>query len=168
MGGLPNPASAHVEFDWHQSDEGQLWVLAKRLQDPPVVVEIEAPIGKLRTMHGATAAEEALNHLRPGRSLQEVINPLYGAPEWRIDPGAAVFAKVTEVAQRVDGSLVRFMSGEDEDTFYQQLESGFWGEPAGIHHGIPWHSYRDVWDRLAPRRRAELEEMIGLPLTPPA
>lgn len=62
----------HVEFDWNQSDEGHLWVLAKRLQDPPVVVEIEAPIGKLRTMRGATAAEEALNHLRPGRSLQEV------------------------------------------------------------------------------------------------
>lgn len=60
------------------------------------------------------------------------------------------------------------MSGEDEDTFYQQVDAGSWGEPAGEHVGTPWYSYCDVWDRLEPRRRAELEEMIGLPLTPPA
>ena len=156
----------HVEVDWNQSDEGHLWVLANRLQDPPVVVEIEAPVGKLQTMHGDTAAEEALNRLSPGMSLQDAISPLYAEPEWKIDPSAAVFVNVTEVPQRVDGPLVRFMSGEDEDTFYRQLDAGFWGEPAGIHHGIPWHSYRDVWERLGADRRAELEEMVGLPLSP--
>lgn len=158
----------HLGNDWLSSNEGHLWVLAQRLLDPPAVVEVAAPLGSLRAMTGSTAAESLVRSVSSGQSLREAIKFLYRAPEWRIDPDAAVLTSVVEVPQRVNASLVYFLSGEDEETFLQQLAAGRWGEPAGEHTGTPWHSYRDVWDRLEPRRRAELEELIGLPLTPSA
>lgn len=157
----------HVGFDWNQSYEGHLWVLAHRLLDPPVVVEVVALLDAIRDLGGSPATHSLLRGSASGSSLEEALDAIRGLhAEWYIDPDAARFSNLRVVPQRVDVPLMRFMSGEDETTFEQQLEAGHWGEHAGVHGGFYWYSYRDLWDRLEPRRRAELEEMIGLPLAP--
>ncbi|MGW6375004.1 hypothetical protein ACWFRB_02910 [Rhodococcus sp. NPDC055112] len=158
----------HVGFDWNQSYEGHLWVLAHRLMDPPAVVEVVAPLDAIRDLRGSTAAHSLLQDFGSGSSLEEALDAIRRRhAEWYIDPDAVTFTNFTVVPHRVDVPLMRFISGEDETTFKDQLADGHWGEHAGVHaDGLYWYLNRDLWNRLEPRRRAELEEMIGLPLAP--
>jgi hypothetical protein len=159
-----------VGWDWNMSDEGHLWVLAQRLDDPPVVLEASAPLGVLRNRNtGRTAADgfrEAIESGSP-ESLQTQHWLFRVSPEWLVDPGDITPRSYQVVPARVDHDLMLFMSGESKETFVEQLRADFWGEP-GASSGQsdrPWHPFEEVWARLSDERQVELEVMVRTPIT---
>ncbi|OHT97153.1 hypothetical protein BKG60_19165 [Mycobacterium syngnathidarum] len=88
-------------------------------------------------------------------------------PEWLVDPGDITARGFTPVPARVDDDLLLFISGEPEETFREQLRTDHWGEwGASAHPGDrPWHPFDQVWARLSGDRQAELEDLVGVPIT---
>ncbi|MBU9766951.1 hypothetical protein FR943_24325 [Mycobacterium sp. TNTM28] len=156
-------------WDWNSSQEGHLWVLAQRLADPPAVLEATAPLGAIRRRNGRPAAERFLAAIEsgdPAAVVQE--HRMFGkTPEWLVDPRDITARAFTPVAARVDNELLLFLSGESEETFREQLRTDHWGEwGASAHPGDrPWHPFDQVWARLSGDRRAELEGLVGIPIT---
>lgn len=151
--------------NWNQSDEGHFWVLAQQISDPPVYVAATAPLGKLRDWpHEGTAADLLMDLVRASQS-DDFLKHFVRAPEWRADPRHLKLAGFQEVPTRLDPSLARFVSGEGAATFAEQVEAGHWGEPGGHDQlGVPWFSFHEIWRRLTPARRAQLEDLAGQPL----
>lgn len=156
-------------WDWNPSQEGHLWVLAQRLADPPAVLEAMAPLGAIRNRHGRPAAERFLAAIESGDpdAVVQEHRLFRKTPEWLVDPGDITARGFTPVPARVDNDLLLFMSGETEDEFREQLRTDYWGEwGASAHPGDrPWHPFDEVWARLSGDRRAELEELVGVPIT---
>lgn len=152
--------------DWWQSDEGHWWVLAQRLADPPVVVEANATLGALRYRRSeSTAADLFRDRNAAGDSVDDTLERFMATPEWMADPQSVTYVGYQHLPTRVDPSLMRFMTGEDDDAFYVQLEAGRWGAPAGSHHGTIWYSFEDLCGRLSAARQSELEQIVGMKIT---
>lgn len=158
-----------VGWDWNMSDEGHLWVLAQRLADPPAVLEATAPLGAIRRRNGRPAAEGFLAAVESGdpEAVAQAHHMFGRTPEWLVDPADITAGGYTPVSARVDNDLLLFLSGESEETFREQLRTGRWGEwGASAHPGDrPWHPFDEVWARLSGDRQAELEELVGVPIT---
>ncbi|SIG33081.1 Uncharacterised protein [Mycobacteroides abscessus subsp. abscessus] len=156
-------------WDWNSSQEGHLWVLAQRLADPPAVLEAMAPLGAIRNRHGCPAAERFLAAIESGDpdAVVDEHRLFRKTPEWLVDPGDITARGFTPVSARVDDDLLLFLSGEDGVTFREQLRTNYWGEwGASAHPGDrPWHPFDQVWARLHGDRRAELEALVGVPIT---
>lgn len=158
-----------LEWHWNMSNEGHLWVLAQRLDDPPVVLEASGPLGVLRNRNsGRTAADgirEAITSGSP-ESLQTQLWLFRASPEWLVNPGDITPINYEVVPTRVDHDLMLFMSGENKETFVEQLHADYLGDP-GTSSGPgdrAWHPFEDVWARLSNERQAELEAIIGTPI----
>jgi hypothetical protein len=161
----------HLGWDWNMSDEGHLWVLAQRLDDPPAVLEATAPLGALRNRNsGRTAADGFRGVIESGTSPEDIARQHWLfriSPEWLVDPADITPTGYRVVPSRVDHDLMRFMSGATQETFAEQLRAGYWGEP-GVSAGEgdrPWHPFDQVWLRLSDLRQGELEEMVGTLIT---
>lgn len=159
-----------VGWYWNNSQEGHLWVLAQRLDDPPAMLLAAAPLGALRNRHGSdTAADLFRDAMEDGSedALQTARRLFVGSPEWLADPADLTARGFVPVPARVDHGLMLFMSGETEDAFHEQLRVNHWGEP-GPSAGdgdMPWWPFDEVWARLAVDRQAELEELVEVPIT---
>lgn len=159
-----------VGWYWNSSQEGHLWVRAQRLDDPPAVLEAASPLIALRRRHrDVTAADEFLAAVKTG-DLEEVEQQgrLFRiTPEWLVHPQGLIPTGFLRVPTRVDDDLLFFMSGESADTFREQMRSGFWGERGAVSGpgDRPWFPLDQVWSRLRGDRQAELEELVGVPIT---
>jgi hypothetical protein len=165
---IQNP---EVGWDWNMSNEGHLWVLAQRLDDPPAVLAASAPLGALRNRNsGHTAADGFRDAIESG-SADAFLTESWlfrASPEWLVDPCDLTPTGCQPVSMRVDHSLLTFMSGESTETFVEQLRAGFWGEPgvgSDPDDAPPWYPFEQVWARLSSARQAALEEIIGTPIT---
>lgn len=159
-----------VGWNWNMSDEGHLWVLAQRLDDPPAVMEASAPLGALRNRNsGRTAADQIQDAIESG-STDSLFTQLWlfrASPEWLVDPSDLTATSYQTVSMRADHDLMCFMSGESKETFVEQLHAESWGEP-GSSSGPgdrPWHPFEEVWARLSSDRQTALEALIGTPIT---
>ncbi|WP_099023760.1 hypothetical protein [Mycolicibacterium palauense] len=160
-----------------RSDEADFWVMAQQLSDPPVAVEIRSPIAALRSWPGGRPAVDILRAMLESRpasadlaeSLTSVVmsfrNTLRVLPEWRADAADVEAVAVQPVPTRVVEQLLGFMSGLSMNDVDAQVRAGVWGEPGN--HGEPatkWFPFDQVWPRLTPERRYELEQLAGCPL----
>lgn len=175
---------AHPDLndDYAISDAADFWVLAQRVDDPPVVITLRAPLGALQS-HGFSAGPTAASMLReelsrassedPATALSEALEPFVflfrHQPEWRMPVESAELVTVSEpVPFRVSPSLLAFLS---ERSVVQlgptQQCSAEWGPPGSEgHSGGDWWPFERVWGLLSPRRRAELEEFAGRSIQP--
>lgn len=158
-------------WDWNNSQEGHLWVLAHRLDDLPAVVSATAPLRALRNRRGSGTAVDLFARVAdatdPAKALETALWLLRDSPEWLVDPADITAHGSTPVSARVDDDLLYFISGETVDVFREQLRSGHWGERgASAHEGDrPWHPFEQVWARLSRDRQSELGELVGVPIT---
>ncbi|UJL30430.1 hypothetical protein NWT09_29270 [Mycolicibacterium sp. jd] len=160
----------HIGWEWNDSQEGHLWVLTQRLDDPPAVLEATAPLGALRDRRGSrTLADDWAETLASGdpdkvRRQQWLFHE---TREWLVAPGDLTPSGYRVVPARADKDLVRFLSGENPQVFEEQLEAGAFGEPgpsAGKGDRI-WYPFDQVWSRLSPQRQQELEGLVEVPIT---
>lgn len=160
-----------VGWDWNMSNEGHLWVLAQRLDDPPAVLVAEVPLGKLRNRSGSrTAADQFRDAIETDGSKDalKMARWLFAmSPEWLVRPSDLTPRGFVPVPSRVDHDLMLFMSGETKETFVEQLQTDYWGEPGacGDDGDPPWFPFDQVWARLHADRQAVLEELVGVPIT---
>ena len=156
---LLNPDSGD---DWNESPEGRFWVLAQQIADPPVIIQVGAPITALWKWPSEVTAADLLEELIRESRSEEFVKLFFAAPEWRAEPGHLTLAGVQEVQTRLDYRLATFVSGKDPATFNEQVHEGHWGKPDGCDStGMPWWSFGEMWRRLTPVRRAELEAFAG-------
>ncbi|MCV7127385.1 MULTISPECIES: hypothetical protein [Mycolicibacterium] len=164
---IQNP---EIGWDWNMSDEGHLWVLAQRVDDPPAVLEARAPLVALRNRNnGRTAADGIREAIESGSTdaLSTELELFRASPEWLVAPCDLTPISYQTVPMRVDHDLMLFMSGESKETFVERLRAGCWGEP-GASSGPgdrPWHPFEEVWARLSSERQTALEEIVGTPIT---
>lgn len=159
-----------IGWDWNSSWEGHLWVQAQRLDDPPTLLLVTSRYGALRGRgDGRTAADlfdDIENAADPDAAIASAKWLFRVTPEWLVDPAEMIPRGHMPVPARVEHPVMYFMSGETSETFGEQLRSGFWGEPGAVADGDdPWHPFEQVWARLSGDRKAELEELVGVPIT---
>lgn len=160
-----------VGWYWNNSQEGHLWVLAQRLDDPPATLHAAAPLGALRNRRSGGTAADLFRDAMEARGSEDALQTarwlFVGSPEWLADPADLTARGFTPVPARVNRYLMLFMSGETEDAFHEQLRVNHWGEP-GPSAGDgdkPWWPFDEVWARLSVDRQGELEELVGVPIT---
>lgn len=159
-----------VGWNWNMSDEGHLWVLAQRLDDPPAVLEASAPLGALRNRNSGRTAADGIREAIQSGSTDSLLTERWlfrASPEWLVDPGDITPTGYQVVPARVDHDLMLFMSGESKETFVEQLRADYWGAPGdgGEDGDRPWHPFEEVWARLSSERHSALEATIGTPIT---
>lgn len=159
-----------VGWNWNISHEGHLWVLVQRLEDPPAALEASAPLGALRNRNNGRTAADGFREAIESGSTDSLLSQRWlfrASPEWLVDPCDLTPTSYQTVPTRVDHDLILFMSGESKETFVEQLDADFWGEP-GASSGPgdrPWHPFDEVWSRLSSERQTALEALIGTPIT---
>lgn len=163
----------HPELGWYWSNaqEGHLWVLAQRLDDPPAMVFATAALEALRDGDGGgTAADLFADAMHAGgtqKALAAARRTFVGSAEWLVGPCDLTARGYAPVPVRVDNYLLMFMAGQTWETFVEQVNAGHWGEE-GESSGdgaMPWWPFGQVWERLSGDRQAELEELVGVPIT---
>lgn len=159
-----------VGWDWNMSNEGHLWVLAQRLDDPSAMLVAAAPLGALRNRSGSrTAADLFRDAMAEGsEDALKTARWLFAmTPEWLADPADITPRGFMPVPARVDHDLTIFMSGATRETFAKQLRTDHWGERGALAGDAdrPWFPFDQVWARLSDNRQAELEDLVGVPIT---
>jgi hypothetical protein len=152
---LLNP---ELNDEWNQSGPGRFWVLAQQLLDPPVVIEVAAPITALQSWSfsaGRTAVD-----LLATMGADGFAKKYLRAPEWRADADLVTVLAVHDVPARLDRYDIIFMADVDSATFSEQVVQGSWGKPDG-YDTLPWWSFSEVWRCLTDQRREELEAIAG-------
>ena len=166
-----------LDDDYALSDAAEFWVMAQRVDDPPVVVTVQAPMNVLQS-HGFSAGETASDLLRWALSRPESPDPATALaeglltfrelfrdiPEWRFPVGSAEVVAVSEpVPFRVPPSLLAYLSGRSVvDLGSPRQCSAEWGPPGNeTHTDVTWWPFDRVWDLLSPQRQAQLEEFAG-------
>src|ERR1700754_3059311 len=83
-------------------------------------------------------------------------------PEGRADAGHVTFVRIQPTPTRLERHVVAFMTDEDPEVFHERLRAGAWGQHEGEDQvGMPFWSFEEVWQRLPPQRRAQLEDIAG-------
>lgn len=154
------------EYIW-QSEEGEFWVMAQQLADPPVVVEVRARVGALQSW-GHSAGQPAMELLRRVDahrwSPETVVDNFPKSAEWRgrVEDVRAVASAPTPT--RILPGLLAFMSEQPVMTVLDPARERDWGEPGNPGRSgsePPWWPFEEVWSRLTPERRAQLEDFAG-------
>ncbi len=170
-----------LDDDYAISDAAEFWVIAQRIDDPPVVVTMQAPLGALQS-HGFSAGRTASESLREMLSETQSSDPttaFAGAfadfadlfrrtPEWRIPIDAVEVVAVSDpVPSRVSPSLLAYLSERSlADLGSPRQCAAAWGTPGGEGQpGGDWWPFDRVWGLLSSQRRAELEEFAGRSLS---
>jgi hypothetical protein len=155
----------HLGDSYYQSDEGHFWVLSQQISDPPVVVVGVAPMTALTSWQfsrGKTAVEILERTISDGGSSDDFVDIYMSQPEWRADAEHVFFARTQPVPTRLERHVVAFMAGEQPEVFRERIRNGDWGQHGGVDQGgLPWWSFEEIWSRLSPGRRAQLEEIAG-------
>ncbi|HRD10793.1 MAG TPA: hypothetical protein PLI79_02920 [Mycobacterium sp.] len=163
-----------LDDDWAMSDAAEFWVLAQRVDDPPVVVTVQAPMSALQ-IHGFSAGQTEPEVFRrqlsrsssadPETALAEAFisfeNVFRLIPGWRIPIEVAEVVAVSEpLPFRVYPSLLAYLSERSvTDLGSPQQCSAEWGPPGSDGHtGGDWWPFDRVWSLLSAQRRSELEE----------
>ena len=142
-----------IEIDeLNQSDAGHFWILTQMEHDPPVVLTIEAT----RDLVGL----EFQNLIDSQEELHK-IDPTAGA-EVRIEFDS--FPKILTVSSvdfRIDGSLLRFITGLSPTELAEQVIDGLWGQPIGGQWAQYW-PWSEIKQRLNSQRIEHLYSAIDL------
>jgi hypothetical protein len=164
-------ALLHPELsdEYYQSDEGHFWVMAQQIADPPAVVVGAAPLAALTSWsfsRGKTAPEILERTVSQGGSAEDFVKIYMRIPEWRADAEHVIFGRIQPTPMRLERHVVAFMADEDPEVFHERLRTGAWGQPEGEDQvGMPFWSFEEVWRRLPPHRRAQLEDIAGRDLS---
>ncbi|CAJ1505584.1 hypothetical protein [[Mycobacterium] burgundiense] len=171
------------EDRYANSDAADFWVTAQRMDDPPVLVEVRSRLGALQShgfSAGATAIETIWRKFSERPTMQDPVDALAEAvtgffdflfkktSEWRIGIDDAEFVAVSDpVPFRVSPSLLAYLCGRSVvDLGPPQQCSAEWGPSSSDgQSGGQWWPFNQVWSRLTPHRRAQLEEFAGRSIT---
>jgi hypothetical protein len=128
-----------VGENWNQSNELHWWVFLQRIDDPPSVLTVEPPAGKLFT----------------------------GSPiDLSCEPPLAASAvlEVTEVPVILDFPLVFYMAGygdspKDQTKFIDEVESGGWGVVRTGERGEAYWQWNDLKEVMPQERLKKLMQV---------
>lgn len=143
----------------------QFWVLAQLNHlDPPAVLTVQAPAAALgRTQGRVDTALDLLTEMAD--DLDGFRERFQRMPEWRAHPDDLEAVCVDVVPVQVDRDVLGHMADACRDELSVQIREDMWGEPGGYDAaGMPWWKFADIWRRLPPARKADLEAVAGHPL----
>lgn len=176
-------ALTHPDIDYAASAAAVFWVLAQRVDDPPVVIKVGAPISALQR-HGFSAGETASEILRQQLSGSRSGNPetalvdaltSFGfhfrtAAEWRIPIETGEVVAVSDpVPFRIYPWVLAYLCDRSvEDLGSTQQIIAEWGPPGSEGHSGDgdWWPFDRVWSLLTPNRRSQLEDFAGRSIEP--
>ncbi len=151
------------------SDEADFWVMAQQLGDPPVVIEARAPMAALQSWDfspGPTAPQMLRDMLDGGSTFEDFLNLYRLISEWRIRVEDIEFIDVNLVPTRVFLGQLAYLSECSVVELHDQVRADMWGEAGDQGDSdTPWWPFDQVWGRLTPQRRAQLEEIAGRSLS---
>lgn len=166
-------ALTHCEIGvrFEESEKGEFWVMAQQLTNPPVVVEARARVGALQ-LWGHSAGEPAMELLRRLNAHQwpaeDFTRRFTMMPEWRARREEVRAVAVHPASTRVPADLLAFMSEQPLVTVLNPAHEREWGQPGNPRRSSsesPWWPFEEVWSRLTPARRAQLEDFAGRSLS---
>lgn len=170
----------HPEDDDRQGNSwaADFWLMAQRVDDPPVTVEVRTRLGAIQCWGhtpGATALKIIERNLSARRSIDDIAealtetvmgfysHELNSVSEWRVAvENADAVGASGPLPFRVSFGLLGYLSELPLDQLGRQVQAGAWG-PSG-REGRPdddWWPLDRVWSELSSQRRAQFEEFVG-------
>jgi hypothetical protein len=138
-----------VAHPWNLSDEGHYWVLRQLSHDRPTVLEIEVEDELLGVKRDQILRSRLLASAGSDNGVEVALSHTL---DLRI-------LLVHEFDRRVDGSLLRFMTGLSPEELHASVERGEWGEVGTYRYERYWR-WHDVIERLPAGRLDELDELV--------
>ncbi|SHX66841.1 Uncharacterised protein [Mycobacteroides abscessus subsp. abscessus] len=156
---------------FEESEEGEFWVMAQQLANAPAVIEARARVGALQ-LWGHSAGEPAMELLRRLNarqwSAEDFTRRFTMMPEWRARVEDVRAVAVHPAPTRILLGQLAFMSEQPITALFEQDREGRWGvsgNPGRSGSESPWWPFEEVWPRLTPARRAQLEDFAGRSLS---